>query len=256
MLAEKRLLEAYRKALSRLPEGRLCFKLIDGKARYFKWDKKKRKQVYIKNADSDLVYQLKYRRILEEAIQTIEQNLIVQEKLLSKYQEYDPQSCQTRLGKVYQDMPEKFYRMPRKVTLVEGRQPSHHSENLIQISSFGLKFRSKSEALIAELLHNAGIPFKYEEKLVLEDAYGEKHYYKPDFTFILPDGRRIIWEHFGRMDLPDYRQKNFKKLAIYHQNGIYPPKNLIITMESKEGGIDVDAILNVIHNQLLPLFQS
>jgi tetratricopeptide (TPR) repeat protein len=88
-----------------------------------------------------------------------------------------------------------------------------------------------------------------------EDEFGEKYYYKPDFTFTLPDGRTIYWEHMGRMDLPGYRTKNFKKLSVYHFNDIYPPKNLIITMESKEGGIDVDAIQYIITRQLLPLFQ-
>ena len=105
-------------------------------------------------------------------------------------------------------------------------------------------------------MHAAGIPFTYEAQLILEDEYGEKHYYRPDFTIILPDGRRIIWEHFGRMDLPDYRKKNFKRLAVYHYNDIYPPKNLIVTMDSKSGGIDVDAIQSIITNQLLPLFRA
>ena len=96
MLTQKRLLQVYQKALARLPKGRLCFKLIEGKPRYFKWDEKQKKQIYIRKQDEDLVYELKYRRILEEAIQTIEQNLKVQEKLIQKYQAYDPQSCQAR----------------------------------------------------------------------------------------------------------------------------------------------------------------
>ena len=256
MIAQQRLLKTYKDILKKLPEGRLCYKVVNGRVRYYTWDKERKCQVYIKKKDADLVYQLKYRRIVEEAIRTIEQNLKAQERLIVNYQEYDPQSCQMRLGKVYQDMPEKFYHMPRKAVLVEGYQNNYRTEDLIQSSSFGMKFRTKSEALIAELLHSAGVPFTYEAKLVLVDEFGEKHYYKPDFTFILPDGRRIIWEHFGRMDLPEYRQKNFKKLAIYHYNNIYPPKNLIITMESKDGGIDVDAIQYIISHQLLPLFQK
>lgn len=59
-----------------------------------------------------------------------------------------------------------------------------------------------------------------------------------------------------RDDVFAQRQKNFKRLAVYHYNDIYPPKNLIITMDSKSGGIDIDAIQNIITNQLLPLFQG
>lgn len=256
VFAQRQLLEAYERALLKLPEGRLCYKVVNRKVRYYVWDPKKKRQVYIKKKDINLVYQLKYRRVLEEAIKTILTNLTIQEKFLQKYQDYDPLSCQLRLGKVYQDIPEKFFLMPRKVILAEGYKSSYRSEDLIQTSSFGMKFRSKSETLIAELLHASNIPFEYEKTLILEDEYGEKQYYKPDFTIILPDGRRIFWEHFGRMDLPAYRQKNFKRLAVYHYNDIYPPKNLIITMDSKSGGIDIDAIQNIITNQLLPLFQG
>ena len=89
-------MQVCRRALDRLPKGRLCFKLIDGKPRYFKWDEKQKKQVYIRKKDEDLIYALKYRKVLEEAIRTIEQNLKNQEKLLQKYQEYDPRSCQIK----------------------------------------------------------------------------------------------------------------------------------------------------------------
>ena len=118
-----------------------------------------------------------------------------------------------------------------------------------------MMFRSKSEALIAQLLHEAGIPFYYESRLVLHDEWGEKHFYYPDFTIVLPDGRIIYWEHMGRMDSAAYRDKNYKKLTNYHFNHIYPPTNLIITMESREGGIDVKSIHDIIQNQLLPYFR-
>ena len=126
---------------------------------------------------------------------------------------------------------------------------------MIHKTSFGMLCRSKSEAMIADLLYKAGIPFLYEARLILYDEWGEKKVYCPDFTIELPDGSVIYWEHFGRMDLPDYRQKNFKRIATYHYNGIYPPDNLIITMESPKGGINVSAILHIIEHQILPLFQ-
>ena len=115
--------------------------------------------------------------------------------------------------------------------------------------------RSKSEAMIADLLHKAGFTFYYEARLVLYDEWGDKHIYYPDFTIVLPDGNVIYWEHLGRMDLPEYRQKAFKRIANYHYNGIFPPNNLILTMESYKGGIDVSAILRIIELQLVPLLQ-
>lgn len=253
---QRELCKTFQQALKKLPEGRLYYKIMGGKIRYFKWDKKNKKQIYIRKKEEGIVFDLKYRRILEESIKTMEENLALQEKLLERYQAYDPKSCQARLGKVYQDFPEDFFKMPRQPAMPKGYQNKRYEDGLIHSSSLGMRFHSKSEALIAELLHRAGIPFTYEASLVLIDENGEKRYYSPDFTFVLPNGEKIYWEHFGRMDLPSYRTKTMKRLADYHYNGIYPPKNLIITMDSYDGGIDVYAIQQIINNQLLPLFQS
>jgi len=59
VLVQKQLLQAYRRALEKLPEGRLCYKVVKGKVRYYIWDRAKKRQVYIKKKDVDLVYQLK-----------------------------------------------------------------------------------------------------------------------------------------------------------------------------------------------------
>lgn len=252
---QQHLLDIYRKTLFRLPTGTLRYRVMNGHVRYFRYNPVTKKVTYLRDSDRDLVYSLKQRRLLEEAIHTMEKNLKVEENLLKSYQPYDPVSCQARLGKVYQDAPELFHEKNGKHTKKESHQNPYRQEDLIHKTSFGMVCRSKSEAMIADLLYKAGIPFRYEARLVLYDEWGEKHVYYPDFTIELPDGSVMYWEHFGRMDLPDYRQKNFKRLANYHYNGIYPPNNLIITMESHKGGIDVSAILRVINHQILPFFQ-
>jgi len=253
---QKYLMNIYTDALAQLPEGRLRYRLMKGVPRYFTWDSNKEKEIYKKKKDMPMVYQLKYRRMLEEAVRTIEQNLTIEELFLKKYQPYDPTSCQSRLGKAYQDAPEVLHQMKGKHKKRENYQNNLYREELIHETSFGMMFRSKSEALIAEMLHKAGIPFFYESRLVLRDEWGEKHYFYPDFTIVLPDGRVIYWEHFGRMDSSSYREKNYNRLSVYHHNGIYPPDNLIITMESRKGGINVNAIHQIINHQLLPLFQQ
>lgn len=252
---QQHLLAIYKNALSALPKGRLRYRMMNGRVRYFRYNPETKKVTYLKDADKELVQKLKYRRVTEEAIKTIENNLNIEEKLLEAYQPYDPVSCQMRLGKVYQDAPELFYEENGKHKKKKSHQNTYRKEDLIHKTSFGMLCRSKSEAMIADLLYQAGIPFLYESRLILYDEWGEKKVYYPDFTIELPDGSVIYWEHFGRMDLPDYRQKNFKRIATYHYNGIFPPDNLIITMESPKGGINVSAILHIIEHQILPLFQ-
>ena len=68
-----------------------------------------------------------------------------------------------------------------------------------------------SEMLIADILYDLGIRFKYETILVS----GRKLMY-PDFEFIHPKERRIIWlEHQGLIDDPKYAVDAFEKQDNY-----------------------------------------
>lgn len=84
--------------------------------------------------------------------------------------------------------------------------------------------RSKSEAIIANLLVDRDIPFQYEEPL-----------YAPDGTMFLPDftvkfrGETYYWEHVGRIHDRSYMEHWAAKEAWYKKN--FPGK-LIVTYES------------------------
>ena len=91
--------------------------------------------------------------------------------------------------------------------------------------------RSKSEALIADRLFNAGIPFRYEQQLLLGNQFA-MHCYYPDFTILNKRTRQVyIWEHLGMMGDKDYCADNLNKLEVYAEYGILPGKNLILTFE-------------------------
>lgn len=76
----------------------------------------------------------------------------------------------------------------------------------------GVPVRSKSEALIADALHQAGLPFRYEYPIrLLNDTL-----YYADFFILNPaTGREFVWEHFGCMDKPDYCAHTIKKINDY-----------------------------------------
>ena len=92
----------------------------------------------------------------------------------------------------------------------------------------GLRVRSKSELLIADLLDSLGIPYKYECPLVLGGAT-----IYPDFT-ILDVNRRceVYLEHCGMLGNEAYAAEFIKRINIYEENGIYPGERLILTFES------------------------
>ncbi len=111
----------------------------------------------------------------------------------------------------------------------------NHLENLKISAANGLLVRSKSEAFIASELYAAGIPFRYECLLILNN--GNALY--PDFTILNPYTKEIvIWEHFGMMEDEEYSKLAMFKTKDYISNGFIPDRNLILTYETKNAPLD------------------
>ncbi len=102
--------------------------------------------------------------------------------------------------------------------------------------------RSKSEKIIADKLKHEGIPYKYEEPLILDNKR-----FRIDFTILKVSTREeIYWEHFGLVDDIKYFDVMMSKLEIYERHGIYPHKNLIMTFESGRRPISVEVVNNIV----------
>jgi len=69
---------------------------------------------------------------------------------------------------------------------------SKHQLGKIHQTESGVWVRSKSEVIIANILHRSNIDFQYEEKLY----YNETQWKEPDFT-IRHNGKVWYWEHLG-----------------------------------------------------------
>ena len=122
-----------------------------------------------------------------------------------------------------------------------------HEENLVIKGTQGRMLRSKSEAIIDMMLYKNKIPFRYEEKLVLDGIT-----FYPDFVIRHPvTGEFYYWEHFGMMDEEEYINHAYEKLKIYCKNGIIPSINLIITYESKEHPLSAEKVELMIQEYFL-----
>lgn len=75
----------------------------------------------------------------------------------------------------------------------------------------GDKVRSKSEVIIANLLHENGIDYEYEKKLF----YNKEKWIEPDFTIKIDEENEVYWEHLGMLGLETYDERWSKKLDIY-----------------------------------------
>ena len=95
--------------------------------------------------------------------------------------------------------------------------------------------RSKSEVIIANLLHERDIPFRYEQALYASDG----SFYLPDFT-VTWRGKDYFWEHVGMLHREDYRAHWETKRAWYDTNF---PGCLIVTEESSELSAQADGVI-------------
>lgn len=104
--------------------------------------------------------------------------------------------------------------------------------------------RSKSEWIIFAILKEEKIPFRYEKPLKI---CGKTIY--PDYTILDVQSRReIYWEHFGKVNDPEYYETMIKKLALYTNASLLQTGRLIITMESSTTPLDVDNVKKIVNS--------
>jgi len=103
----------------------------------------------------------------------------------------------------------------------------------------GVKFRSKSEANIAQLISGLGYEYVYETEFELIEGVIEY----PDFTVWVPEiGRSFFLEHFGRLDKPDYKADAGWKINHYVDFGIIPGRDIVFSYESDKIPLDLDIV--------------
>jgi len=138
----------------------------------------------------------------------------------------EKKTYKTEIFDEFVDLLESFTTSPKfhvaigKYLGIDRFQAKHQYETLS-----GDLVISKSEVIIANILFQSGIPFKYEELLI---APGD-NWMLPDFT-IEWQGKTYYWEHLGMLDRSDYAENWQRKLTLYEQ---YFPGQLITTEESR-----------------------
>lgn len=92
-------------------------------------------------------------------------------------------------------------------------------KGLIHRTARGELVRSKSEVIVADLLHAFGLPYSYEQPFTGSD--GSVRY--PDFTVDDAEtGRLVLIEHLGMLSDPGYMRRWTKKLEWYRREDVLP----------------------------------
>lgn len=219
-----------------------------------------RKRIYIRRHDHELLRNITYGAVVAESIRIIKQNICSLETLMSTFKSYAYEDVLNELPAAYRQAVEFLStEAPPPKTVIQSEN-HYYPEELKHTASNGLIVRSKGELAITEELLIYDLDFRYEMALKLiknitnpdGTVFSRTVTKYPDFTIFLKDGSVIYWEHTGKFDQENYRFDQFEKFKLYYDNGIYPPKNLIITMDDKDKPLDMMAIRRIIQNMILP----
>ena len=97
------------------------------------------------------------------------------------------------------------------------------------------------------MLYQMGIPYRYEYPLYLR-GLGVIY---PDFTVLnVRERKAVYWEHFGRMDDPEYAEKAVRKINCFRQNGYYEEDNTLYTYETGKEPLNQKMIRSLIGRRL------
>lgn len=226
--------ERLRKKLKRAPAGRLRLGKSNGVVQYF-WVKsnKKSEGEYISKEKLAQVRSLAQKRYDEQMLKEILDEIKVLELVRKRYHP-------STLEKIYSSMGHDRMSLVEPAVLQEDafaerwlsvpyEGKAFLEDSAEQVTSSGIRVRSKSEAIIAETLNRLGVPFRYECPLNM----GAESCWYPDFTCLnMRTREEFLWEHFGLMDKPDYVQGFVSKVVKLSSKGFDVGRNLIISVEN------------------------
>ena len=110
----------------------------------------------------------------------------------------------------------------------------------------GIHMRSRLEVLVAEILDEISLQYKYEAGILIDDTL-----YCPDFTVYLEAIDCCFFiEVIGMADSADYWYKNASKYADYARSGMLINGELLLIVGTESHIPETDAIYNSIVNMV------
>lgn len=167
----------------------------------------------IKQLDKCLIIEAKERKLTKNELDVIEEEISYKRNY-----KHDLLNYLAYLLDNYEDSKKLHQEIGRYLGVAK------HLLGKIHKTESGIWVRSKSEVIIANILHRSAIPFEYEKKLF----YTSTKWKEPDFTIIYR-GKTWYWEHLGMLGDEEYDSDWIEKKQIYASLEL---RNLILTKES------------------------
>lgn len=232
--------------VKRNPSGLIRIVKNHGQLQFYKRKSKSDLQgTYMPRSQNQLACKLIQSDYDKKALAAIKEEISFLKFFLTKYQT-------TNSNHHFKKMPDSRQQIVTPLTLSD----SQYAENWLSekyprkeispdipklFTDKGEQVRSKAEVLIANALKASGVPYRYEFPIKInlnadcDSQAADLHSFHPDFYCLnLRTRKEYIWEHFGMMDDTEYSARAAEKLILYQQNGYFPGKNLILTMETSK----------------------
>ena len=244
--------ETKEKAINKAPDGTLHIHRKKKKVEYYHRDgEKKATGRYIRKNNMELAKQLAQKDYDIKILKSINKELNAIQQYISNYPTNNIEEIYSSLSKERQKLiipiieaDEDYVKRWQEVKY----QGKAFAEDAPEIyTAKDERVRSKSEMMIADTLNREGIPYRYEYPIIVR-GLGTIY---PDFHVLNVRKRKVIlWEHFGRMDDPEYVEKAIRKINAYIQDGYIVGDNLIITFETKNNPLNQRQVLQFINHYL------
>lgn len=216
--------------------------------------KKRTNQFYLRENKTDLQgkyiprSQLKLARALCQKV--YDQKIVLAlQKEITYLQDFLKNYEEKNASKAFLDLPVIRYKAADPLTLtdaeyvekwlaIEYRHKAFNPDTPPLFTENGKRVRSKSEVIIANALTNFNVPYRYEYPVVINRNINRSMKkdlvtFHPDFCCLNVKTRKVyFWEHFGKMDDPEYAKQAVEKIYLYNEHGYEIGKNLIVTMET------------------------
>lgn len=235
----------------RYPDGKeyFCEKL--------KVSKDGRATKYLGDGRNETVQKVKEAKYLSKSITTLGKDIKILQSVVDGLSEVDQGTINEMLPATYRIREISTSNMCSKkasewrlqMLAYKDRFTVYRPEDLKHKTDDGTMVRSKSEAIIYNLLLRLGITFVYE----LPIRTASKTFF-PDFSILseIDYTSVILLEHQGMMDDANYRERFKEKVYEYLRAGYVQGVNIFYTFDRLDGGIDTDPILDMIKIKIRP----
>ncbi len=212
-----------------------------------KWDRK-----YIKKDNISLARRLAQKHYYSAIKPIVEKNVKELKDFVKRY-------CPERVGEIYDGLSDE--RKKLIMPMLDAREErirmwyeeeyeknNAYPENLRYETEQGELVRSKSEVIIANILHQYrdDLLYKYECPLNVMVA-GKPVLIYPDFKILnVHTGKITYWEHAGLMDEPSYAKDFVRKANTYISNDLLPGREVVFTYETSEKPLDISVIKRLV----------